>query len=168
MGVQKYTSKVKIINWSNAIVYNSLSNLNFLNILFNPDNLERVKHQLGEQADKFNIEDFRADKDSCTFKIAPVGAISFRIVEREESKLIKIISEAESPITFKFWIQILPVNENSCKIRLTLHTELNVMLKMMLGKKLDKGINQIADAFTQIPFGMIQNLNQSEANNIID
>jgi len=166
MAVQKYTSDVKVINWSNPIVYNSLSNLNFLNTLFSPENRERIKQQLGDKASQFNIEDFSADKDSCHFKISPVGTFSLRIIEREELKLIKLISEAGSPISFKFWIQILPIDDYSCKIKLTLHTELNMMMKMMIGKKLDQGINQIADGFSQIPFGTIQGLNQNESDKI--
>ncbi len=168
MAVQKYTSDVKIVNWSNPIVYNSLSNLEFLNTLLSSENINRAKQQMGDNADKFNIEEFSADKDSCSFKISPIGTISLRIIERDSLKLIKLISEQGSPIAFKFWIQILPINETSCKIKLTLHTELNMMMKMMVGKKLDQGINQIADAFTQIPFGMIQNLNQKDFDNIIE
>ncbi len=166
MAVQKYTSDVKLLNWSNTIVYNSLSDLTFLNTLFNPENMERVKQQLGDKAGKFNIEEFSADKDSCSFKISPVGTISLRIVERDEPRLIKLVSEQGSPIDFKFWIQILPVNETSCKIRLTLHTELNMMIKMMVGNKIEAGINQVADAFAQIPFGTIQNLNQDNFDQI--
>jgi len=166
MSTQKYTSDVKILNWSNPIVYNSLSNLEFLNILFSPENMERVKEQMSDKADKIKIDEFSADKDSCSFKISPIGTISFRIVERDEPKLIKLISEDGSPVSFKFWIQILPLNESTCKIKLTLHTELNMMMKMMVGNKLEKGINQIADAFTKIPFGTIQNLNQSDFDQI--
>ncbi len=168
MAVQKYTSDIKIINWSNPIVYNSLSNLSFLNTLLSPENIERAKQQMGDKADKLNIEEFYANKDSCSFKISSVGTITLRIVERDPIKLIKLVSEQGSPIAFKLWIQILPINETSCKVRLTLHTELNMMMKMMVGKKLDQGINQIADAFTQIPFGMIQNLNQNDFDNIIE
>ena len=163
MSIQKYTSDVKTINWNNLIVYDSLSNLEFLNILMSPENMERVKQQLGDKADKFNIEDFSADRDSCSFSISPVGKFSLRIANREKPKAIKLVSEQDSPIGFKFWIQILPINDTSCKIKLTLHTELNMMMKMMVGKKLDNGLNQIADAFTQIPFGTIQSLNQDDS-----
>lgn len=166
MAVQKYTSEVKTLNWSNSIVYNSLSDLSFLNILFSPENMDKLKQQFGDKADKFKIEDFSANKDSCSFKISPVGTISLRIVERDEPRLIKLVSEQASPIAFKFWIQILPLNETSCKIRLTLHTELNTMMKMMVGNKIEKGINQVADAFSQIPFGTIQDLNQNNPDQI--
>ncbi|MEN8139059.1 MAG: SRPBCC family protein [Bacteroidota bacterium] len=159
MSLQKYVSNIKTINWSNAVVYDRLSNLETLNFLFNPENLERAKQQLGEKADKFNIEDFQADRDSCSFKIDPVGRVGMHIVNREEGKTIKVESEEGLPMSFTLWIQLLPVNEYSCKARLTIHTELNMMMKMMIGKKLKKGVDQIADGLTQIPFGTIPSAN---------
>jgi hypothetical protein len=159
MATQKYISQIKTINWSNTIVYDRLSNLETLNFLFNPENLDRAKQQLGDKAEKFNIEDFNADKDSCSFTISPVGRIGLRIVEREDLKTIKVTSDEGSPMEFTFWVQILPVNDFSCKVRLTVHTELNMMMKMMVGKKLSKGVDQVADAFTQIPFGNIPSAN---------
>ncbi len=168
MAVQKYISDIKTINWSNQIVYDSLSNLEFLNILMSPENMKRVKQYLGDKADQFNVEEFTANRDSCSFKISPVGTIGFQIINREEPKAIKMGSSNESPIKFTMWVQILPIDETSCKIRLTIHTELDMMTKMMIGKKLKKGVNQIADAFTQIPFGTIQEMNkQSDSNNTI-
>ena len=158
MGVQKYVSDIKNLNWSNEIVYDRLSNLEFLNFLFNPDNLEKAKQQMGDKADKLNIEDFSADRDSCRFTISPVGQVGLRITEREELKTIKISNDA-GPIDFKIWIQIVPVDNFNSKLRLTIHTELNMMMKMMVGKKLKEGVNQIANGFTQIPFGNIPSAN---------
>jgi len=158
MATQKYVSDVKTLNWSNEIVYDRLSNLEFLNFLFNPENLERAKQQMGDKADKLNIEDFSADRDSCRFTISPVGQLGLRIIEREELKLIKLVND-EGPIDFTIWIQLLPVNEYTSKMRLTIHTELNMMMNMMVGKKLKKGVNQMADVFTQIPFGSIPSAN---------
>ena len=163
MAIQKYESDVKTINWSNQIVYDSLSNLNFLNTMFSPENMNRVKQQLGDKADQFNVEEFTADRNSCHFKISPVGTIGINIINREEPKAIKLISEDGGPIKFTIWIQILPVSQTACKIKLTLHTELNMMMKMMVGSKLKKGINQAADALDKIPFGTIQAMNQNDS-----
>ena len=158
MATQKYVSDIKVLSWSNDIVYDRLSNFETLNFLFNPENLERAKQQLGDQANKFNIDEFMADSESCSFKISPIGTISLRIVERDENKTVKIVSD-QGPINFTIWVQTLPLNEYSSKLRLTIHTELNMVMKMMLDNKLSKGINQVADAFTQIPFGSIPSSN---------
>ena len=155
MATQKYVSDIKTVNWSNQIVYDKLSNLEFLNLMFSPESMERVKQQMGDKAPDMKIENFIADRDTCSFEISPIGKVAFHIAEREEPKTIKLISDAPTQFQFKLWIQLLPLNANQCKMRITLHIELNMMIKMMIGKKLDKGINQIADGIAQIPFGMI-------------
>ena len=155
MATQKYVSDIKTINWENSIVYHKLSNLEFLNIMFNPESLARVKQQMGDKAADMNIQNFVADKDSCSFDMPPIGNIKFHIEERIEPKTIKIASDASTQFQFRLWIQLLPKTSTQCKMRITLHTELNMMMKMMVGKKLEGGINQIADGIAQIPFGMI-------------
>jgi len=155
MAVQKYVSDVKTINWDNQIVYEKLSDLSFLNLMFGQENMERVKQQMGDKAPKINIENFIANRDNCSFEIKPIGNIAFFVADREEPKTIKLISETTSKFKFILWIQILPLGNSQCKMRMTLHTELNMMMKMMLGKKLGAGLNQIADGITQMPFGMI-------------
>jgi len=155
MAIQKYVSDIKTVNFNNQIVYDKLSNLEFLNMMFGPDNMARVKEQMGDKAPNMDIQNFIADKDTCSFEISPIGKVSFHIDEREEPKLVKIVSDDETKFNFKLWIQLIPITDNQCKMRVTLHIELNMMMKMMIGKKLDKGINQIADGIAQIPFGMI-------------
>jgi len=46
----------------------------------------------------------------------------------------------------------LPTSAYETKIRLTLHAELNMMLKMLAGKKLKDGLDKIADALTMLPY----------------
>ena len=155
MATQKYVSDVKTVNWNNQIVYDKLSNLEFLNIMFGPENMERVKQQMGDKAPDMNIQDFIADRDTCSFDMPPIGKIALHIEEREEPKTVKIVSDESTQFQFIMWVQLLPISDMQCKMRVTLHIELNMMMKMMIGKKLDKGINQIADGIAQIPFGMI-------------
>jgi hypothetical protein len=155
MATQKYVSDIKTVNWNNQIVYDKLSNLSFLNIMFGPENMERIKQQMGDKAPDMDIKNFIADRDTCSFDMPPIGKIAFHIEEREEPKTIKIVSDESIQFQFKLWIQLLPISNTQCKIRVTLHIELNMMMKMMIGKKLNKGINQITDGIAQIPFGMI-------------
>ena len=37
-------------------------------------------------------------------------------------------------------------------MRLTLHAEMSMMIKMMAGKKLDEGVNRMADMLAQLPY----------------
>ncbi len=93
------------------------------------------------------VSDFEATEDSCKFNIEGVGQVGLKIVEKVPSELIKITSDGKSPFSFFFWIQLKPIQdtENETAIRLTIDAELNPMMKMMVGKHLQKGIDAMVD-----------------------
>ncbi len=148
MSVSKYVSEIKIINHNNELVYSFLSNFQNLGLFFN----EYTLAQISQQIPKVSITDFTTDSDSCRFNISSFGKAGFRIIERESPKMIKITGEGKIPFEVYLWIQILPVTPYQCKLRLTLHAHLNMMMKMMIGKKFDEGINKIADALAMLPY----------------
>lgn len=129
--MSKYTSKIGKINKPDQLIYNFLIDFN---------NLKSVV-----PADK--VRDFEATEDSCKFKIEGVGQAGLKIMEKEPFHLIKITSDGKSPFSFFFWIQLKPVNEsaNETAIRLTIDANLNPMMKMMVGKHLQTGIDTILD-----------------------
>jgi len=65
-------------------------------------------------------------------------------VEREPFKTVKLVSE-NTPIEVNVWIQLKAVAENETLLKLTLKADLPTMIKMMVDKKLQEGINSIAD-----------------------
>lgn len=148
MGVSKYVSEVKVINQNNQVVYNYLSDFNKLGQYFN----EHTLAQISEQIPNGSIENFTSDMDSCHFTISNSGEAGFRIIDREAPKMIKITGEGKIPFELFLWIQILPVDSYKCKMRLTLHANMNMMIKMVAGKKMKEGINRMADALAQLPF----------------
>jgi hypothetical protein len=80
-----------------------------------------------------------------------VGDIKLRIINREEPKMVKFETE-NSPVPFNFWIQILPVTETSCKLKLTIKADLNPFIKGMVQKPLQESIEKIADVMAIIPY----------------
>jgi len=48
---------------------------------------------------------------------------------------------------FSFWIQLHQVSEGDTRIRLVLHADLNMMMRMMIGKKLQEGLDQAVESF---------------------
>ncbi len=148
MGTSKYVSDVKIINQNNEIVFNFLSDLQNFGLFFN----EYTLAQLSQQIPKLKITDFSCDSDNLNFTIENYGEAGLEIIERENPKTIKISGKGKIPFKLFLWIQILPVTSYQSKMRLTLHAELNVMMKMLVGKKLEDGINKIADALTVLPY----------------
>lgn len=135
----KFESSVRQIPYPQQAVYNMLSDLT---------NIERVKDRVPED----KLKDLSFDKDSISISVPPVGAVSMRIIEREEPKTIKFES-VNSPMPFNFWIQLLPVNETESKMRLTIKADIPFMLKGMVTKPLQEGIEKIAEALAMIPYG---------------
>jgi len=151
MGTEKYISEVKIISAPQEAVYNRLSNLKNFEQLFDPKKLEEIKKQNPDVPD-IKLDNFQATEDECSFSISPVGTVGVHIVEREPSKMIKLAGSKSVPFQFSCWIQLVPVDEVNCKVKITIHAELNPMIKMLVGKHLKKGVDQIAEALTKIPY----------------
>ena len=151
MGTEKYISEVKIITSPQEAVYDRLSNLNNLEQLFDPKKLEEIKKNYPDVPD-IKLDNFQATADECSFSISPVGTIGVHIVEREPSKMIKLSGSKSVPFQFDCWIQLVKVDEASCKVKITIHAELNPMIKMIVHKHLKKGVDQIAEALTKIPY----------------
>lgn len=93
---------------------------------------------------KDKVENWQADTDSCTFTVKGFNA-GLKIVEREEFKTIKIGGNETIPMDFFLWIQLKQVAPYDTRMRITIKAELNMMMKMMLGKKLEEGVNTLAD-----------------------
>ena len=132
-----FESTIRQINYPQQNVYSLLSDLS---------NIERIKDRLPED----KIKDLTFDENSISIS-SPMGAVKLNIIEREESKCIKFETE-KSPLPFNLWIQILPVDEVSCKIKLTIKAELNPFIKGMVSKPLQEGIEKIADALQMIKY----------------
>lgn len=136
--MSKFESSIRQIDYPQQIVFQGLSNL---------DNLSKVQDRIPEDKAK----DLSFDNDSVSINVPPVGKITLRIVEREEPKTIKF-ETVESPLPFIFWIQLLPVTETSCKMKLTIKAELNPFIKAMVSSHLQDGIEKIADVLQMIKY----------------
>ncbi len=148
MALNKYVSEVKVIEHNQQVVFNYLSNFENLSTYLNSGLIEKIT----EKVPQIKITDFESDQDSCKFNITGLGLAEIKIVNREPFKTIKIESSGGLPLSFTFWIQLMPVSEYKTKIRLTLHAEMSMMIKMMAGSKLEEGINQLADTLSKLPY----------------
>ena len=151
MGTEKYISEVKFIEASQERVYDRLSNLENLGEFFDPERVNELKKNYPDAPD-FKLDNFRATADECSFTVSPVGKVGVQITEREPSKLIKLTGSQTIPFKFNCWIQLLPTGMTTCKVKITLHAELNPMIKMMVDKHLKEGVNRIAEAITRFPY----------------
>ena len=134
----KFESSVKQIPYSQQAVYNNISDLR---------NLEKVKDRIPE--DKIN--DFTFDEDTVGINVQPVGVLKLRICEREEPKCVKF-ETVQSPVPFNVWIQILPVDEQNSKMKVTVKADLNPFIKSMVEKPPQEAVEKIADALALVQY----------------
>ena len=126
--MEKYESKQQQINHPASLIYPIISRLDLLS-----------------PAMQDKVEEWQATEDSCSFKVKGMK-VGLRIAERVENKHVKIVAdEGGIPIDFSFWIQLKEVAERDTRVRMVLHAELNMMMRMMIGSKIEEGLNQAVE-----------------------
>ena len=126
--MEKYESKQQQIRRTAEQIYSALSSFNN----FTPIIQDRV-------------EEWNADDNVCSFKVKGMP-VRLKMVEREPNKTIKIQGDEGSPIDFTFWLQLKEVAPYDTRMRIVVHAELNMMMRMMIGKKLQGAVDQMAEA----------------------
>lgn len=122
----EYTSKQVHINKPDSMIYEALSRFdNFTPIL------------------KDKVENWQANENTCSFK-AKGFDLKLKMEEKEPCKLIKISGD-NMPFELFLWIQLKQVDSSDTRMRIVIKAKLNTMMKMMIGKKLQKAVDQIAE-----------------------
>ena len=134
----KFESSVKFVPYSQQAVYDNICDLR---------NLEKVRDRVPED----EVNDFSFDQDTVSLNVPPVGELKLRICDREEPKCVKF-ETVQSPVPFNVWVQVLPVDENNSKMKVTVKAELNPFIKKMVEKPLQDGVEKIADALAQVHY----------------
>jgi carbon monoxide dehydrogenase subunit G len=126
--MEKYESKKQQIHHPASLIYPIISRLDLLS-----------------PAMQDKVEEWQATEDSCSFKVKGMK-VGLRIAERIENKHVKIVAdEGGIPIDFTFWIQLKQVDERDTRVRMVLHAELNMMMRMMIGGKIQSGLDQAVE-----------------------
>jgi carbon monoxide dehydrogenase subunit G len=134
--MEKYESKQQQINHPAALVFPIISRMDLMT-----------------PAMQDKVEEWEATPDSCSFKVKGMK-LSMKVAERVENKHVKIVSgEGGIPVDFAFWVQLKEVAPNDTRVRMVLHAELNMVMKMMIGNKIQKGLD---DAVTQLAASLNQ------------
>ncbi|MGI6573423.1 MAG: SRPBCC family protein [Fermentimonas sp.] len=134
----EYVSEVKRIPHGNATVFGVLSNL---------QNLERVKEWLPMDG----IGDFTFDGDAVSFRLNPVGEVTFRLVERQPNKLLKFQAE-RLPLPVFLWIQLVGKSETDTRLRVTVRADVNPLTKGMVDKPLREVVEKLSDGLSKLPY----------------
>jgi carbon monoxide dehydrogenase subunit G len=133
----KFESNIKQIAYSQEAVYRCISDLS---------NIEKIRDRI--PADKFEKLAFTSDEITIG---SPVGEVKMKIIERDEPKCVKF-QTVQSPVPMTMWVQMLPVEEQTSKIRVTIDADIPIFLKGMVSKPLQEAVEKIADALAMIPY----------------
>lgn len=143
MSDTKYESKIVSSSSSAEQIYRVLSNLK---------NIERVKDLIP----KDKIQEMEIGEDQIRIKVDGLGQkLTIAIVDRIENDTIKFGMEG-IPMDANFWVQLKEVTHGDTRIKLTIKADIPMMFKMMIGNKLQQGLDQAADMLAQFPYAMWQ------------
>jgi uncharacterized membrane protein len=143
MSDTKYESKIVSSTASAEQIYRVFSNLK---------NVERVKDLIP----KDKIQEMEISEDQIRIKVDGLGQkITIGIVDRIENDTIKFGLEG-IPMDANFWVQLKQLSENDTRIKLTLKADIPMMFKMMIGNKLQQGLDQAAEMLAQLPYAAWQ------------
>lgn len=137
--MKTYESKQKQIFRSQIDVYEMLGDLK---------RLEQYAAALPEEH-KNKLKDLTFTHDSISFSVQPIGQVILRIVDREAPKMIKFGAD-NFPVPFNLWIQFVGVTDRDTRMKLTLKADIPLMLRPMVGNKLEDGIERMADMIAMV------------------
>lgn len=150
----KYESQIKQVPYSQSAVYAKLADLTNLAVI--KERLDDPNVQAQIPADKTDevrnaVNQMEFTADTVSVPAGPIGTIAVQIVDREPEKCVKFAS-TNSPVGFKLWVQMLPMGDTGCKIKVTIDADLNFFMKQMVGRHLEKGVDKFADMLAMIPY----------------
>lgn len=128
-----YQSKTITVNKPFEEVYGKLSDLK---------NLEQFRDRIPKE---YTVN-FECDTDYVQFRVAPVGDLLLRIVERGADKIRLNIEKL--PFKAEISMNIGNVSPSETNIQLVLDADIPFFVKHIVGNKLEEGMDKIADILT--------------------
>jgi hypothetical protein len=133
-----YESPVRHIPYAQQKVYDKLSDL---------DNIKSLQGKIPED----KIKNLSFDSDHVSFDISGMGTVQLEVVERTPIKCIKF-ETTKSPIPLTVWIQLVPVTEEECKMKITAGLEVNLFMKGIISKPVQEGLEKISEILSMIQY----------------
>jgi hypothetical protein len=128
-----YQSKTITVNKPFEEVYGKVSDLK---------NLEQFRDRIPKE---YTVN-FECDTDYVQFRVAPVGDLLLRIVERGADKIR--LNVEKLPFKAEISMNIGNVSPSETNIQLVLDADIPFFVKHIVGNKLEEGMDKIADILT--------------------
>lgn len=81
-----------------------------------------------------SINNWQAEKESCSFDVTMIGTVSFRLVEKEKYNKVVFTGDALKKNDFSLILHITGSDKNPAEVKVSLNADLNPMMKMMATK----------------------------------
>jgi carbon monoxide dehydrogenase subunit G len=91
------------------------------------------------------LENWQAGEDWCRFDAQGIRDAGLQIIEKDPFKMIKFTGNDKIPFEFYVWVQLKLVAPYDTRMKITLKAKLNMMMNMIIGSKLQQGIDGLAD-----------------------
>jgi hypothetical protein len=96
---------------------------------------------------KGNINNWKADKESCSFNVSMLGTVSVRLAEKEKCNKVVFMGDALKKNDFSLTLDISDNLNKTADVKVKLSADLNPMMKMMatkpIGQFLEMLINEM-------------------------
>jgi len=91
------------------------------------------------------INNLVADRESCSFNVAMIGKVSFRLAEKKEFSRVVFEGDALSKEDFRLILEITHDGTNPVQVKVFVAAVLNPMLKMMAKKPIEQFLELLVD-----------------------
>ncbi len=125
--MEKYESKQQQIRRPADQIWSVISNFN---------NFTPIMHD--------RVEEWQATEDDCSFRMKGL-TVRLHMVDKVPCEYIKVSGDELSPMEFTFWVQLKQVGPYDTRMRLVLHAKLNMVMRMMIGGKLQSSLDSMAE-----------------------
>ena len=96
---------------------------------------------------KGNINNWNAEKESCSFSVSMLGTVSVKLAEKEKYNKVVYMGDALKKNDFSLTLDISDKFEKTADVKVNLSADLNPMMKMMatkpIGQFLEMLINEM-------------------------
>ena len=135
----KYSGKPAIVAQPRQQIFDKVSNLSSFQ--------ERLDSMPQEVKDR--LGDVKFTDDKIIINAPAVGQLVFAVTEKVAPELLKLSAE-NSPVPFFITLHFAPESETTTKVNSDLEVEIPMMLRPMVGGKLQEAADKFSEMFTTL------------------
>jgi carbon monoxide dehydrogenase subunit G len=96
------------------------------------------------------IDDLQIDKDSCSFRVTPLGRVDLNLSQKEPHHKVVYNGNVLQSNDFSLVIDIKENSAGRAEVKLKLSAQLNPLLKMMAAKPIDSFLGKMIEEMEKV------------------